>query len=484
MQSRLILFVAFIAAVALLGDGIPAQDKYKSGATPGYQDIRYKTDLEFAEMLDRPWMKVKMLPGLQADSHPKPVHPPTAQISDDDRARLEEALRRSRPVTPPLPPAPPPPPPEPPPPARPEAVSLSFSYFGTPVEIECDPSLTVPAVPQPDNRAISRFWQNAARADFRVFLERAAYYRRVLHLNDWGYALLLYDAGMEIGDGSGNGAVLFAWFALVKSGYDARVGYDESRVYLLLPSVQNWYEVPYFPIDGKSYYVALPAAAKPEGTVYIHPERYPDAALQLDVRLLQSPAVKEVPERRTLRFREGGENYTITVRYNASLMDYFARYPLTDLEVYFDAAMAGDVYGSLEEGLKPLIEDKTEAEAVNFLLHFVQSAFAYETDGEQFGREKYFFAEETFRYPYCDCEDRAVLLAQLVRKLIGLDVIGLDYPGHVAVGVRFSDELPGDDVIYNGQRYIICDPTYIGADIGMCMPQVQGIKPTIIPVST
>jgi hypothetical protein len=118
------------------------------------------------------------------------------------------------------------------------------------------------------------------------------------------------------------------------------------------------------------------------------------------------------------------------------------------------------------------------------MLHFVQTGFEYKTDGEQFGREKYFFPEETFYYSYCDCEDRSVLFAYLVRSLLGLEVIGLDYPGHVATAVRFSDTIPGDYVTHNGQKYIICDPTYIYANIGMCMTGFKDVTPTIIPIRT
>ena len=77
-------------------------------------------------------------------------------------------------------------------------------------------------------------------------------------------------------------------------------------------------------------------------------------------------------------------------------------------------------------------------DAVNVLLRFVQTGFSYLTDSEQFGREKFMFPEETLSYPYSDCEDRSFLFAYLVSSLLGLDVIGLDYPGHVATAVKFS----------------------------------------------
>ena len=114
------------------------------------------------------------------------------------------------------------------------------------------------------------------------------------------------------------------------------------------------------------------------------------------------------------------------------------------------------------------------------LLRFVQTAFEYQTDDEQFGREKYLIPDETLYYGICDCEDRSILFAHLVRKLVGLPVVGLDYPGHIATAVQFSQRLPGAYVNYEGEDYLICDPTYINADIGMVMPQFKDTPPVLI----
>ena len=59
-------------------------------------------------------------------------------------------------------------------------------------------------------------------------------------------------------------------------------------------------------------------------------------------------------------------------------------------------------------------------------------------------------------------------------------MVGLLYPGHVATAVQFGDQIPGDGVICDGTRYAVCDPTYMGAAAGMCMPQFAGVKPELI----
>ena len=88
--------------------------------------------------------------------------------------------------------------------------------------------------------------------------------------------------------------------------------------------------------------------------------------------------------------------------------------------------------------------------------------------------------EETLYYPSSDCEDRSILFSYLVTHLLGLRVIGLDYPGHIATAVQFHTPVAGKMVNYKNLQFTICDPTYVNADAGMCMPQFEHVEPKII----
>jgi hypothetical protein len=126
------------------------------------------------------------------------------------------------------------------------------------------------------------------------------------------------------------------------------------------------------------------------------------------------------------------------------------------------------------------LENRSEEDAVSLLLKFVQTAFVYETDGEQFGKEKMFFPDEMFYYPASDCEDRAVLFSYLVRELMGLKVVGLRYPNHMATAVNFNSDIAGSFVRFKGKKYVICDPTYVNAPIGSVMPGFINKKAVVI----
>ena len=91
-----------------------------------------------------------------------------------------------------------------------------------------------------------------------------------------------------------------------------------------------------------------------------------------------------------------------------------------------------------------------------------------------------FFAEESLYYPYCDCEDRSILFSRLVRDLLGLKVILVYYPGHLATAVHFTEEIKGDYIILDDRKYVVCDPTYLGAFVGETMSGMDNSTAKVI----
>jgi len=84
-------------------------------------------------------------------------------------------------------------------------------------------------------------------------------------------------------------------------------------------------------------------------------------------------------------------------------------------------------------------------------------------------------------YPWCDCEDRAILFSHLVRDIVGLDVALVYYPGHLAAAVAFTEPVRGDYyVTSDGHHFTVCDPTILGGDIGETMDIVAGKPATLI----
>ncbi|NCE72853.1 hypothetical protein D1136_08020 [Odoribacter sp. Z80] len=66
---------------------------------------------------------------------------------------------------------------------------------------------------------------------------------------------------------------------------------------------------------------------------------------------------------------------------------------------------------------------------------------------------------------------------------MGLDVVLLHYPNHLATAVASGDDVPGDYLMLDGRKYLVCDPTYINAGIGEAMPQYKQIKAEVMRVA-
>ena len=279
---------------------------------------------------------------------------------------------------------------------------------------------------------------------------------------------------------------MFTWFILGLSWSAVRIGYGGDRVRLLVPTVTQLYQVTYFQVGRDAqrlYAVPLQRDEKNiEGMFYVYEGSYPGADKIADFSVKTLPALYDASARKQLRFIYGGEDHRLEIDASKGAVEFFRDYPQTEYTVYFQSPASPGAARSLIAQLKPILQGKTEWEAVNILLRFVQTAFEYKTDHDQFGREKPLFVDEVLFYPASDCEDRSVLFAYLVRTLLGLEVIGLDYPAHIATAVRFTSEVTGDGITHEGKRYVICDPTYIGADAGMCMPQFKEVNPKVIRI--
>ena len=364
-----------------------------------------------------------------------------------------------------------------------ETAVMDFAFFDAVLKFEFDRRFLSIQLESINNQAISKYWESMSATDFDRFLYQISRYSMKMRINDWGYSLMIYQIGKQIYGGDENMANLFTWFMLSKSGYNIKVAYDENYTYLLIPTQNKLYATPYITIDGQRYYITSFEQRKQKmGALYTYRGEYPGADQIVSLDIKDSPVFKNAVSERDLKFTYAGTPYSIPVKFSNDAVNYFQYYPQTNYEVYFGAKVAPLANYSLLKQLTAIIDGKTEAEAVNILLRFVQTAFEYKTDGEYFGREKPMFVEETIFYPYSDCEDRSVLFAHLVKNLLGLDVVGLNFPGHMATAVKFHSDIQGDAVRYEGMTYVICDPTYINASIGQCMPQFKDIAPRVIKI--
>ena len=286
--------------------------------------------------------------------------------------------------------------------------------------------------------------------------------------NDWALYLVVKQIAEKFG--GKNESVLMRQFLLNNLGFRARMAkvIQKNALTLLVAPASQLYGCAFISEGGAKFY---DVEADQPYSYKMCAKEAPDAKHKIDMSMRQTPRFGGTRKSSSHQ----GERYKAAASASVpvELMEFYKRLPQCDYSVYATAKVDKKFSDEVLDALRPAIKGKSEREAANILLDFVQSGFEYATDPEQFGYEKPFFVEELFYYPYCDCEDRSMLYRYLVTQLLGLDVILLDYPGHIATAVRFNGDVPGDFVVGGGGKYIVCDPTFIGAPVGMAMPQFK-----------
>lgn len=424
---------------------------------------------------------------------PKPATPATKPATPTDKPTTPTAKPASptaKPTTPAAKPATPTTPTTPPavvpvPTAKPSAPMSALykessekqmiNYCGQ--RIYVDKSLKgVCSIGNMREKAVADAYEAMCKADYKPLLADCRQLKKDLKLNDWGVFLFVRDVSNAL-CADAHASVVMQQFLLNELGYKSKMARraDRDQMLLFVATDCKMYGRPYFTKDGLNYYNLT---SDETCQFYMCQEDSPKAKSSIDMQITNAPLLNSGMVNSV--HKNGAGTVAVSVDVPKSLMLFYKSMPQCDYSVYVNAKVNPAVADRLLSSLAPIVDGKSETEAANLLINFVQTGFKYATDQEQFGYEKPFFVEELFYYPYCDCEDRSVLYSYLVRNLLKLDVVLLDYPNHIATAVCFNENVSGDFVTIEGKKYIVCDPTYIGASIGKAMPQFKRVAAKVL----
>lgn len=455
-------------------------EKFQKQARTDFENFRKQANNEYSEFVRQAWEQFHALPSIPK---PKDETIPPVVLPDDDKDKPIE----SKPVVIDDVITPPAPEPQPVPVApireQPEEDKVvDFIFYGT----ACSARLSDKAkfsLGDCGYEKLAAAWDvlsadGVCNNTIRDCLEL----RIRLQLSDWAYLNMLNSLAVKA-FGDTNEATFLMAYIYCQSGYSMRLALADNRLYMLFASKHAIYDTGYFNIGGVNFYPFNCKADEMQICEAAFPDEKP---LSLLMATAQSFAYKGSGTR-TLT-SERYPNFTVQAQVNKNLIDFYNTYPTSQLgddfmtrwAMYANTPMEKEVSESLYPALRQQINGLTEKEAVERLLNWVQTAFTYEYDDKVWGCDRAFFAEETLYYPYCDCEDRSILLTRIVRDLLGLDCILIYYPGHLASAVCFNEQVNGDYIQLNGKRFVVCDGTYIGAPIGMTMPGMDNKTAKVI----
>ena len=448
---------------------------FKHDAEKEYEEFRRKANEEYANFMATPWTFFESNEAVEAPKNPEP---PVPEIKKPDAPTLEEeelpfdiVIPEPEQYTMPEPAVPIDAP------ETPARNILKFSFYNTECHLSMDGDIKF-LLDDVSEKAVSEAWKKLSGKQSDILVANCLQLRKDMQLCDWGYITMLDTIARTIFGKPTNEGVVLQMYVLTQSGYNVRIARAGNKLVLLLPTKEVLYNYSYLTIDNERYYVINQTDA--DGFMVFNHAFPKEKVSSLQIRTI--PNLMNAGTN-TRNFKSKAyPDVEVNIEVNKNLVDFYNSYPLGDWNNYVSASLSKEVKDVLYPMLKKQIEEKTQEEAANILINFVQTAFEYMVDDEQFGYERPLFADEVFYYPYSDCEDRSILFAVLVNELMGIEVALLHYPGHLATAVNFTENITGDHINLDGKKYIVCDPTYIGANVGEAMPKYKTAQAKVVKI--
>ena len=317
-------------------------------------------------------------------------------------------------------------------------------------------------------------------------------YVNTMGLNEWGYFCILRSLSESMFSDIDN-CVLFNFYMLRnEGGFKVKIarGKDSNKLTLLavIDNSKEVYSYSFFRFketeNTNLKYYSIYGGGGSKESIYTYNNDEQNAGLkQMGLDFHNTLNMGQCDVKRELNIAK--INDKLELPYNSAHIAYLNDVPMTVFPIYFASPLSIEAQKVFNEKLNAIKQEYTSVQFIDIILNFVQTAFDYKTDDQQFGYEKYFYPEEVIAYPYSDCEDRSALFAWLVTTYTDAKVVGLQYEGHLATAVCFGDDvnISGDAFSYAGKKYYVCDPTYINATIGMTMPQFKDKMPKIVKMN-
>ena len=457
-----------------------ALDEFRKEARADFENFRKKCMEDFLSFVRNPWKAFEAEAPVPVPEE-KPL-PPVKVPEEDSKPPVEDTPVPIEEVIQPQPTVPQPQPVVPIEEDNSNNAQMSFTFFGTSETVRFDTS-RAPRLRSVDINEVATFLEKLENGKNDNLIHDCLQIREKRRLSDWAYLQMIKAIAETVYGKGTNDAELLKAYVYGLSGYKMRIGQYGNTIKMLFASRNMIFGLPSFEVGKDNYYC--------EGNVfesmYICEAAFPqEKQMSLNIPKRQQFDMKESSSR-TISSKQYPD-FKVSTSVNRNLLDFYSSYPtscyggdfMTRWAMFANTPMQDEVCRTLYPQLKAKMEGCSELEKVSRLLNLLQTGLVYEYDDKVWGGDRAFFSEETLYYPYCDCEDRSILLTRLVRDLLGLKCILIYYPGHLACAVEFNEDVKGDYISLQGRKFIVCDPTYIGAPVGVTMKGMDNAKANVI----
>ena len=306
---------------------------FKQQSVQKHQSFISRNDSIFIAFLKKSWKTVKLVDGI-SNSIIKPKNQPEfkkefieekVQILLDttptvpivyftaDSIQKQSELKSEMPIT-----------------YNARVVKQSFDFFGSQEIINVWPDIK-PRFTLVSENAIVDFYTSLSKNNqyWGQYLSQLAKLQEKYMLNDWGFYQLAKHAAYSLYD-EPNEQRLFCWYLLLKSGYRAKLGYNDAEVYILLPASNKLFSVPYFIESGEVYYL-VDASKKKLNNIQTYEMDYPGNQKLFSFELFHYPFFEGELVSRTINYK--GKQYTF--EFDKGKLDFLSTYPQCELKLYF-----------------------------------------------------------------------------------------------------------------------------------------------------
>ncbi|MDE5795620.1 MAG: hypothetical protein K2H75_00770, partial [Muribaculaceae bacterium] len=379
-------------------------ERFRQEKKTEFELYRKQLNEEYAAMIAGEWKAYKKEPSREIPTKPKPVKP--IVVRDDSPVQPRKVVisgvtepEKSIPDIPVTIPK-----------ITPEirkTYPVNFTFFNTQCGIEQFDTSAL-SLNATDNSSLAKTWkQLTANEKLEPLLNDCLRLREELQLCDWAYLLLIEKVAATLYPKSADSQAFLTVALLNQSGYDCRLGIKGGKLMVMFHPSHTLYGQPYYNIDGKAYFIR--GQMTDENTsFYTYSGDFRKSPTPIRMTIDRYPRLSpKVSAAKTYSSASWKKAPPFEVTVNSSVVEFFNSYPQVDWHIYGLAPVSEQLQSTLFPVMEILTEGLGEEEAVNLLLSFHNYGFDYMTDGDQFGREKPFFFDENFYYPYNDGEARA-----------------------------------------------------------------------------
>lgn len=465
------------------------QSRYEAFRQEGerkYESFRDSANAAYEDFMRKPWKPIKFNPPKPKPRIKEPKPDPVTIKDEDIQRRKSNVVKIDTVVKPQPKPKPMPPEPIKPKPTPTPVKKLKIAFYGTPIEVS-DAGLAGFHLNGASEASFADGWNKMRNSGIDNLIADCLSARDTHQLPDWGYIKLLDKAAALYATPSTNEHALIHGYMLHQSGFKVRYAIDgNNRLHMLFGTDGIIYGCSGYVIDGTSFY----AYTEPTTTMaclcaFDYPKSK-NMRLQIDKAPLLDYAAA-TPRKMTAHFHP---ELTVNITVNRNLCDFYTDYPNAspDKSPYSKWAIHGNTPASREvreqlyPSLREAVKGKTQLQAVTILLNLAET-FPYGYDDQIWGHDRAFWMDESWNYPYSDCEDHAINFTRMVRDIIGLDAVLIFYPGHLSAAIAFIGEQPsGDYVVYAGKKYTVCDATCQYGPVGYTAGGYDNSQAILIPL--